>query len=74
MPAIFNPIVALHQVVPFDIHVLVQLSIEGGTAPELCPACARTLDAESTWSACDDAAEIDALVSRVEGAAIGGSW
>lgn len=72
MPATFNTIVALHQVVPLDIHLLVRLSIEGAEVPPLCPDCAWILSAEATCSACATTAELDALVSRVEADAIGG--
>ena len=69
-PAIFNTIVALHQVVPFDLHVLVQLSIDGGTVPLLCPDCAATISASGACSFCADTAELDALVSRIEADAV----
>ena len=39
MPATFNTIVVLHQVMQFDIGVLVALSVEGGDAPRLCTVC-----------------------------------
>lgn len=70
MPATFNTIVALHQVVPFDIRTLVDLSVEGRGLPPLCPACAGLLGADGACSFCADTAEIDALVSRVEAAAV----
>ena len=40
MPAIFNTIVVLSQVVQFDLGVLVALSVEGHDAPRLCCVCA----------------------------------
>jgi transcriptional regulator with XRE-family HTH domain len=68
-PAAFNTVVALHQVVPFDLDVLIALSIEGREAPRLCPDCAAGLDDDGTCRLCADTAEIDALVGRVESAA-----
>ena len=40
MPASFNTIVVLHQVLQFDLGVLVALSAEGVEAPRLCVVCA----------------------------------
>lgn len=40
MPASFNTIVVLHQVMKFDLGVLVALSAEGVDAPRLCVVCA----------------------------------
>lgn len=39
MPASFNTIVVLHQVMQFDLGVLVALSAEGVEAPRLCVVC-----------------------------------
>lgn len=40
MPATFNTIVVLHQVMQFDLRILVALSVEGEDAPRLCASCA----------------------------------
>lgn len=40
MPAIFNTIVVLSQVVQFDLGVLVALTAEDGEPPRLCRVCA----------------------------------
>jgi transcriptional regulator with XRE-family HTH domain len=42
MPASFNTIVVLHQVIQFDLGVLVALSVEGRDEPRLCVVCACT--------------------------------
>jgi transcriptional regulator with XRE-family HTH domain len=40
MPASFNTVVVLHQVMKFDLGVLVALTAEGCEAPRLCVVCA----------------------------------
>jgi len=40
MPATFNTIVVLNQVIAFDLRVLVALSVEGHAVPRLCIVCA----------------------------------
>ncbi|WP_130322364.1 helix-turn-helix transcriptional regulator [Sphingomonas sp. BK036] len=40
MPASFNTIVVLHQVLQFDLGALVALSAKGVEAPRLCVVCA----------------------------------
>jgi transcriptional regulator with XRE-family HTH domain len=40
MPATFNTIVVLHQVMQFDLRVLVSLTAEATDAPRLCKVCA----------------------------------
>lgn len=44
MPATFRTIVVLHQVMQFDLGVLVALTADGCEAPRLCAVCACSED------------------------------